>query len=135
MYNKIVIASALDQGFCTKALNAAKALISENGRVIMLHVIEPVNNVVQSFVPEEAKSKTYEAVKQLIAERCSIDDLDVEPVIHTGHAGSEISKYADDIGADCIIVGSHKPGLEDFFLGSTSSRVARHASCSVHVLR
>ena len=133
MYNKILIASALDQGFSKKALDTAKLLISENGKIIAAHVMEPVNNVVQSFVTEEAKSKAYDKVKSVMAERCN--DEVIESEILYGQAGREISKYAEKIGADCIIIGSHKPGLEDFFLGSTSSRVVRHAKCSVHVLR
>lgn len=135
MYNKILIASALDQGYCSKALQVARDLISENGRIFMVHIIEPVNNVVQSFVTEEAKSRANETIKAMMAERCLSDDLDIDSVIRTGQAGREISKYADKIGADCIIVGSHKPGLEDFFLGSTASRVVRYSKCSVHVLR
>lgn len=133
MYNKILIASALDQGFSEQALDTAKLLISENGKIISAHVMEPVNNVVQSFVTEEVKSKTYDKVKSMMAERCN--DEVIESEILYGQAGREISKYAEKIGADCIIIGSHKPGLEDFFLGSTSSRVVRYAKCSVHVLR
>jgi len=133
MYNKILIASALDQGFSEKALDTAKLLISENGKIITAHVMEPVNNVVQSFVTEEVKSKAYDKIKSMMAERCN--DEAIESEILYGQAGREISKYAEKIGADCIIIGSHKPGLEDFFLGSTSSRVVRYAKCSVHVLR
>ena len=133
MYNNILIASALDQGFGEKALDTAKLLISENGKIFSAHVMEPVNNVVQSFVTEEVKSKTYDKVKSMMAERCN--DEAIESEILYGQAGREISKYAEKIGADCIIIGSHKPGLEDFFLGSTSSRVVRYAKCSVHVLR
>jgi nucleotide-binding universal stress UspA family protein len=133
MYNKILIASALNQGFSERALKAAKLLISDNGNIIAAHVIEPVNNVVQSFITEDVKSKTYDKIKSLMAERCN--DEAIESEILYGQAGREISKYAEKIGADCIIIGSHKPGLEDFFLGSTSSRVVRHAKCSVHVLR
>ena len=133
MYNNILIASALDQGFGEKALDTAKLLISENGKIISAHVMEPVNNVVQSFVTEEVKSKTYDKVKSMMAERCNNEAIESE--ILYGQAGREISKYAEKIGADCIIIGSHKPGLEDFFLGSTSSRVVRYAKCSVHVLR
>lgn len=133
MYNKILIASALDQGFSEKALDIARALISENGKIISAHVMEPVNNVVQSFVTEEVKSKAYDTIKNLMAERCNDDTI--ESKILFGQAGRKISKYAEKIGADCIIIGSHKPGLEDFFLGSTSSRVVRYSKCSVHVLR
>lgn len=134
MYNKIIIASALDQGFAEKAIQTAKTLLSDNGTIIAVHVVEPVNNVVQSFVTEEAKSKGQETIKEMMADRFS-GDQHIESVTLSGHPGSEIPAYAKKVGADCIIVGSHKPGLEDFFLGSTSSRVVRHANCSVHVLR
>ncbi|WP_299870826.1 universal stress protein [uncultured Cocleimonas sp.] len=133
MYNKILIASALNQGFSYRALEAAKLLVSENGKIIVAHVIEPVNNVVQSFVTEDVKSKTLEKIKNMMAERCKDEAIESE-ILH-GQAGREISKYANKIGADCIIIGSHKPGLEDFFLGSTSARVVRYSKCSVHVLR
>ncbi len=133
MYNKILIASALDQGFSDKALAVANSLISENGKIIAAHVIEPVNNVVQSFVSEDVQSKAYDKIKSLLTERCNNVAIDSE-ILH-GQAGHEITKYAKKIGADCIIIGSHKPGLEDFFLGSTSARVVRHSKCAVHVLR
>ncbi len=134
MYKKILIASALDQGFAQKAAQAAKKLLSDDGEIVAVHVIEPVNNVVESFVSEEAKSKGRETIKGMMADRFS-NEQQIETVILTGHPGSEIPAYAEKSGADCIIVGSHKPGLEDFFLGSTSSRVVRHANCAVHVLR
>lgn len=133
MYNKILIASALDQGYKDRALQTAKSLISENGEIIIAHVIEPINNVVQSFVTEAKKNEALDKIKTMMAERTK--DEAIESEILNGQPGREISKYANKIGADCIIIGSHKPGLEDFFLGSTSSRVVRHAKCSVHVLR
>ena len=38
-------------------------------------------------------------------------------------------------GVDLIIVASHRPGLQDYFLGSTAAKVVRHAKCSVLVIR
>ncbi|WP_419906251.1 universal stress protein [Hoeflea sp.] len=134
MYNKIIIASALDQGFAQRAIQTAKILLTDNGKIIALHVVEPVNNVVQSFVSEEAKSQGHKTIQEMMSDRFG-DDQHIESVILSGHPGSIIPAHAKMVGADCIIVGSHKPGLEDFFLGSTSSRIVRHASCSVHVLR
>ena len=37
--------------------------------------------------------------------------------------------------ADLIIIASHKPGFQDYFLGSTAAKVVRHAPCSVLVVR
>ncbi|WP_371932559.1 universal stress protein [Pararhizobium sp. IMCC21322] len=44
-------------------------------------------------------------------------------------------EYAESNGVDCIIIASHRPGLQDYFLGSTAARVVRHAHCAVHVIR
>jgi len=60
---------------------------------------------------------------------------DAEVVVLVGHAGRSITDYAEETGADCIIVGSHRSELRDFFLGSTAACVVRHAPCAVHVLR
>ena len=123
----------MNQGYSDRALQTAKSLVSDNGEIIIAHVIEPVNNVVQSFVTEEKKSEALNKVKEMMAERTKGEAIESE--ILYGQAGREISKYAGKIGADCVIIGSHKPGLEDFFLGSTSARVVRYSKCSVHVLR
>jgi len=36
---------------------------------------------------------------------------------------------------DLIVIASHRPGLKDYFLGSTAGRVVRHSPCAVHVIR
>ncbi|PIE01218.1 MAG: universal stress protein [Thiothrix nivea] len=133
MHQKIVIASALDQGFSDKAIKAANALIAEHGSIVAVHVMEPVNNLVQSLVPEDVKSKAYASVKNEMMQR--FKGLPIEFEILHGQPGREIANYAEKINADCIILGSHKPGLEDFFLGSTASRVVRYAKCSVYIIR
>ncbi len=133
MHQKIVIASALDQGFSDKAIKAANALIAEHGSIVAIHVMEPVNNLVQSLMPEDVKSKAYASIKNEMTQR--FKGLPIEFEILHGQPGREIANYAEKINADCIILGSHKPGLEDFFLGSTASRVVRYAKCSVYIIR
>jgi nucleotide-binding universal stress UspA family protein len=47
-----------------------------------------------------------------------------------------IIEEADKWGADLIVVGSHgHRGIEKFLLGSVSEGIARHARCSVEVIR
>ena len=63
-------------------------------------------------------------------ERAQIERLlDYIRVVDQGHVAAEDDKV------DLIIIASHKPGLQDYFLGSTAARVVRHASCSVLVVR
>ncbi|MFJ7745553.1 universal stress protein [Peribacillus sp. NPDC097295] len=53
-----------------------------------------------------------------------------------GNAPDSICAYAKQTDADLIIVGnSSKSGLERFFLGSTSSSIAKHAPCSVFIAK
>jgi nucleotide-binding universal stress UspA family protein len=53
-----------------------------------------------------------------------------------GGAGETILKVADEHNADIIVLGSRGlTGIETFFLGSVSERVARHAPCSVLIVR
>ncbi len=134
MYNKIIVSLALDHGYGSRALALARKLRAETGQIIAVHVFEPVHSSVSSYLPSEYVEKTRESSKQSIAERIG-DAKDIKIVVISGHAGLAITDYAVKVDADCIIVGSHKPGLRDFFLGSTAARTIRYAPCSVHVLR
>lgn len=134
MYNKIIISLALDHGISQSALAAARGLCSEGGEIIAVHVYEPLHGSAATFVSEEAVAQALQSAKDRLAERVA-NEPDIVPVLLKGHPGRAITDHAKDIVADCIIVGSHKPGLQDYFLGSTSARIVRHAPCSVHVLR
>jgi nucleotide-binding universal stress UspA family protein len=55
----------------------------------------------------------------------------VEAEIRTG-----ILDAATEWKADLIVLGSHgEKGLRQFFLGSVSESIARHAPCSVLIVR
>lgn len=47
----------------------------------------------------------------------------------------KIVDAANDLGAELIIMAAHRPSLKDYLLGPNSARVARHASCSVQIVR
>ena len=54
---------------------------------------------------------------------------------HPGHPAEEIVRYAEASGADLIVIGHRGHFLHGFPLGSTASRVTRHAHCPVLVVR
>lgn len=64
-----------------------------------------------------------------------IEEAGVEAEVVTGHAARNITEFAESHGVDCIVIASHRPGLQDYFLGSTAARVVRHAKCTVVVIR
>ena len=85
-------------------------------------------------MPADIEKEFRKAAIDKIAERIgSAKDADI--VVLSGQAGRTVTDYAEKVAADCIIVGSHRPGIKDFFLGSTAARIMRYAPCSDHVLR
>ncbi len=135
MYNKILVPIAVDHGPNTgEALSIARLLLAEGGKIMALTVVETIPPYVASSLPKELEIKSREAVRAgLKAELGDASDTEMDVV--QGHAARTILKYAEEHGADCIIIASHRPGLQDYLLGSTAGRVVRHAPCAVHVVR
>ena len=134
MYKKILIALALNQGHAPRAFELARKLKTEDGELVAVHVIENIPASAKTYVSDDAEEKMEQTARQSIIDKIG-KQKDAEAVVLRGHPGSTVTEYARKIGADCIIAGSHKPDLTDFFLGSTAARIMRYAHCSVHVLR
>ncbi len=52
-----------------------------------------------------------------------------------GSIGHEILAAASKHAVDLIVMESHRPEMRDYVIGPNAAHVARHASCSVLVLR
>lgn len=134
MYKKIIVTLALDHGYGKQAIETALKLKAEGGEIIAIHISEPVQESFSAYATEDYVDHAYHSAMSQLKGRL-LDHSDIEAVVLSGRVGQTIVEYAKEIGADLIVMGSHKPGLVDYFLGSTASRVVRHAPCSVHVLR
>ena len=55
--------------------------------------------------------------------------------VRMGSIYNEVLAEQKKIGADLIVVGSHRPGMATYLLGSNASTIVRHAECSVLVVR
>ena len=58
-----------------------------------------------------------------------------DTIARHGTVYEQILDVAEDIGADQIVIGAHRPQLADYLLGPNTARVVRHAKCSVNVVR
>lgn len=134
MYKKIIVTLALDHGYGRQAIETALRLKADDGVIVAIHITEPVQETVSSYVEVDYVDQAYQTAMKQLTGRLE-DNSDIEAVVLSGRVGQTITDYAEKIGADLIVMGSHKPGLTDYFLGSTTSRVVRHAPCCVHVLR
>ena len=123
MYSTIIVPTDfLDEEATIRSLKKAEDL-SDGGRIILLHVLEAVPYLV---------SMTRETMDQWIKK--SGIDAEVE-VRHDGSPYHNVIESAKEHKADLILINSHKPGLQDYLLGSTAGKVVRHAQCSVLVDR
>ena len=134
MYKKILVPMALDHGVSPVTLDIARRLASQGAEIIALHVYEAPQGSVAAYLDEEVVKAGFDRAQKNLDQKLA-DQGDVRAVLIKGHSARGILDFADAEKADCIVMGSHKPGLSDFFLGSTAARVVRHASCAVHVHR
>lgn len=136
MYKSVVIAAALfNQGATTRAaMERARTLLDTGGKITLVHVIDEVPGYVAASIPKEhMTARRREVEVQLAALAAGAPDVDV--VVREGQPAAAILGTAKETGADLIMIASHKPGLSDYFIGSTAARIVRHAPVSVLVTR
>ena len=64
------------------------------------------------------------------------DTFQTTAAVRSGHASTEICKYATVNGCDVIVMATHgRTGLAHMLMGSTAEQVVRHAPCPVLTLR
>ena len=135
MYSNILVPVAPDHGQETeRSMAVARKLLAPGGRITVFTVIEEIPSYVAQYLPaNQADLNRREMEDTLRGEFGGADDVSV--MVRNGHAAQAILDAAEQKGHDCIIIASHRPGLQDYFLGSTAARVVRHAMTAVHVLR
>ncbi|MEM8878307.1 MAG: universal stress protein [Pseudomonadota bacterium] len=118
------------------SIAVARSVAGSDAKIRLVSILEDVPSFVAAEIPKGVSQtirETAEADLKAIATAAGLKAGDAE--VHTGSAASGILETAENIGADLIIVGSHKPALQDYLIGSTAGRVVRHAKCAVLVTR
>jgi nucleotide-binding universal stress UspA family protein len=132
--------------------DAAVRSVAERGHspaseVKVLHVIAgglpvPSEVGVWGFGPPslfEVTEEQRQAAKELVTEASDVlrtARWKVSTSVEEGDPKSVILDLAEEWNPDLIVVGSHgRKGLDRFLLGSVSEAVARHARCSVEIVR
>lgn len=100
----------------------------ENIEVVLVHVIP--------FLRYPEIKEAGQALIDRDAERLVKSGYAVNAILKLGHPAEEIMKVADRQKADMIVVGAKGLGaVARFFLGSVSSKLIQHSTCSVLVVR
>jgi nucleotide-binding universal stress UspA family protein len=139
---------AIDDSSCSQAaVRAVPAQFrSESTEVRILSVVEPISVYVSAdafphFTPQvmeiedERKTQANDLVNR-VAKDLQAAGFKTSQLVDFGDAKTIIIDDATKWGADVIVLGSHGwKGLNRFLLGSVSDAVARHAPCSVEIVR
>ncbi|MCC7319964.1 MAG: universal stress protein [Rubellimicrobium sp.] len=135
MYHNILIPLALaTPDDSLRPVEAVRKLASPGARITFLHVVEDIPPQAAGFLPAQYVADVHrERLAELSRRVAGVEGAKVDVV--EGNAGARILERAEADGVDCIVIASHRPGLRDWFLGSTAARVVRHAPCSVLVVR
>lgn len=83
---------------------------------------------------QEMMKQAKERLQDLIGQNVPAE-VDAEVVVRHGTIYEQILEAAEEVGADLIVMASHRPSLSDYLLGPNTARVARHARCSVQIVR
>ncbi len=135
MPKSILIPVAIDhEPLVGGKIATARKILEPGGTITLLTVLEQIPGFAAEFVTVKSENHlTAKILGNLESIAQSADDIECQ--VTTGKPGVRISEVAGEIGADLIIVGAHHPSAVDYFMGSTASRVARRAPCSVLIQR
>ena len=135
MYRNILVPISLDiDRDSPKAIEIAEVLADTDAAITVLHVFEQIPGYVESYLPEDYLAQRHREITAELADVIS-EHPRITLKVDTGHAARSILDWADAHDNDCIVIASHRPGMQDLLLGSTAAKVVRHARCAVHVLR
>ena len=141
MYKNILLSvDTCDESTWRRALPTAVEYCRAFGA--KLHVVTVVPDVgsgaVNQFFPQDFEQRLLEEtggqLKRLLSEQLPTD-LEAEPITSYGTVYHEIITTAERVGADLIIMASHRPTLRDYLIGPNAIRVVRHFDGSVLVVR
>ena len=121
-----------------KAIHMARDMArAYGGKLVLLHVLEELPGYVAAQLPKDTYANARKGAEDGLKDVAKEHGLggDTEIVLLDGNPSAEILDYAEKTGAEMIVIASHNPGLQHFFLGSVAARVVRHADCSVMVVR
>ena len=136
MYNTILVPVDLShKERVAPMVETAKLLADGDAKIILANIVEDIPAYVAAQIPSDVLEDSEASSKAGLDIIAKESGLDAETVVVRGHAGNSILDLAEEKNVDAIVIASHKPGWEDYLIGSTAARVVRHAKCSVHVLR
>lgn len=140
MFKKILTPVDLaDVNVAQPALTVAVRLATaSDGELRLVNVRSLMPVTYMEYVPadfDEKARKEAEIALESIANGLALPRSRISIKIRLGSIYSEVLEEAVQWGADLIVVGSHRPSMATYLLGSNATTIVRHAKSSVLVVR
>jgi nucleotide-binding universal stress UspA family protein len=141
MYKHILVAIDLnEEGSWRRPLVAGAEHARKFGAdLTVMTVVREVEALVRAKVaPIGYELFVADLENKLAARVRETNAYDLHPKLVVTHGESiydEILSHAKAAEVDLIVVGSHRPAMQDYLLGTNAGRVVRYATCSVLVAR
>ena len=140
MYKRIVLAvDLLEPTSSPKGLTQAVELAKTGDGELRLVNVQPIMPATfMEYVPVDFDVEQGKRSKEALDAILGSLDLPAERKSAATRAGGiyhELLEEASEWDADLIVVGSHRPVMSDYLLGSNAKTIVRHAQCSVLVVR
>ena len=140
MFKQILVPIDLaDVELAKPAIETAVSLVGgSGGKVRLLNVLPMTPVMLAEYVPPDfdmQQRKSAEEAMAIICKECGLDPARVSSTVRQGGIYHEVLEEAKAIGADLIVMSSHRPAMKTYFLGSNAGHVVRYAKCSVLVVR
>ena len=140
MIETILVAVDLEDTGLTERMLAVTAEFAQlkGARVTLVYVAPDIPPAAAIQLPDDYRDRTSATVAEQLGHLIGALKLPAGAAKATVRFGSiyrEILAQAEEDSSNLIVIGCHKPDLADFLLGPNAAQVARHASCSVLIVR
>jgi nucleotide-binding universal stress UspA family protein len=140
MFKSILVPIDLaDTDLAKPAIETAASLSRySSGRVRLLNVIPLTPVMLAEYIPPDFDTQQRQSSQDalgIVARESGVEAGRVSFAVRQGGIYHEILEEASEIGADLIVMTSHRPSMQSYFLGSNAGHVVRYAKCSVLVVR
>ncbi|WP_411749276.1 universal stress protein [Serratia marcescens] len=142
MYKTILVPIDIEEDLLTEhALKHVEYLAKMSGaKVHFFHALPDASAFVTAYsfglkeFENQVEVKAVDRLKKIMSEI----DLPLDRLNYTvsfGSARDQVLELAEEIDADLIIIGSRRPSVKTYLLGSNAAAIVRHANISVMVVR
>lgn len=112
---------------------------SHNSKLHFIHVMPDFGmKVLEDYLPRNFTQKQRAKNKQQLEEiikKYIPENVEIETIIGRGAVYDEVINYSEKINADLIMLSAVRPQFKDYMLGPNASKIVRHSSISVMVVR